>query len=293
LFLAIRDFTVKWIGYENVYAGLKDLGLKSFELYMDRELKGAKYRDMGEEVPLGFDLSTSEKRRELSEQLGQEGLTVCAILVENDFARTDLKSEIDWIVRTSEVAPQIGCDTVRINPPMRIQEGISEGQYLDITIDCCREILERTKTTGVSLAMENHGVMGNRFEFLRGVLESIGSERMGLNLDTGNFYWFGYPLGRVYEIIEYFAGKAKHTHIKNLKFAEQKRNSFRKPGEDWPSSGATIYEGDIDHRKVLNWLRQAGYERDLTLEDESLGRFDVKERIGIVKEDLRFLRGLI
>ena len=89
---------MKWIGYENVYAGLKDLGLKSFELYMDRELKGAKYRDMGEEVPLGFDLSTSEKRRELSEQLGQEGLTVCAILVENDFARTDLKSEIDWIV---------------------------------------------------------------------------------------------------------------------------------------------------------------------------------------------------
>lgn len=293
MFLAIRDFTVKWIGYDNVYAGLKDLGLKSFELYMDRELKGAKYRDMGEEVPLGFDLSTPQKRTELSDQLRQEGLTVCAILVENDFARPDLKSEIDWIVRTCEVAPRIGCDTVRINPPMRIQEGISEGEYLNRTIGCCKEILDRTKETGVSLAMENHGVMGNRFEFLRGVLDSLGSERMGLNLDTGNFYWYGYPLERVYEMIEYFAGKAKHTHIKNLTFSEQKRNSFRKPGEDWPSSGATIYEGDIDHRKVLNSLSKAGYQKDLTLEDESLGRFDAKERIRIVKEDLRFLRGLI
>jgi len=293
LFVAIRDFTVRWIGYESVFHGLKDLGLNSFELYLDKELRGAKYRDMGEEVSLGFDMSSPEKRHELSKRLKDEDLTVCAVLVENDFARSDLEAEVRWVVDACKAAPEIGCDTVRINPPMRIQEGVPVEEYVKVATRCCQDILGRTRTTGVSLAMENHGLMGNRSEFLRSLFDHVDSERMGLTLDTGNLFWYGHPWETAYEIVKEFSGRVKHTHIKNLSFPEGKRKVRRKPGEDWPGSAATIYEGDVDIARVVSVLKVAGYDGDLTLEDESLGRFPRDQRIEVVKQDVKFLSKLI
>lgn len=293
MYLAIRDFTVRWVGYQDIFMGLKDLGLRGFELYLDRELGGGKYRDMGEEVYLGFDLSTSEKRRQFSKRLDSEVLKVCAILVENDFAKPDVELEIKWVVDACNVASEIGCDVVRINPAMGHEENVPEKEYVKRTIECCKEALDRTRHTEVSLGMENHGLMGNRFEFIKGVLEGVGSERMGLTLDTGNLYWYGYPLEMVYEIISEFATRVKHTHIKNLSFPQNRRNVMRKPGEDWPNSAATIYQGDVDHRRIVQLLRSAGYDKDLTIEDESLGKFPEDQRLRVLKEDIKFLSKLI
>jgi sugar phosphate isomerase/epimerase len=291
--VAIRDFTVKWIGYESVFSGLKDLGLDSFELYLDRELKGAKYSDMGQEVSLGFDMSSPQKRHELSKRLKDEGLTVCAILVENDFARPDLEAEVRWVVDACNVAPDIDCDTVRINPPMRIEEGVPEDEYVKTTIRCCQDILDRTEQTGVSLAMENHGLMGNRREFLKSVFDGLDSKRMGLTLDTGNLFWYGHPWETGYSIIQEFARRVKHVHVKNLSFPEERRNSKREPGEGWPDSAATIHEGDVDIGRIVRVLRAAEYDKDLALEDESLGKFPRDQRIGVVKQDVSFLRKLL
>ena len=35
-------------------------------------------------------------------------------------------------------------------------------------------------------------------------------------MDTGNFYWRGYPLSEVYGILEVLAPFAKHTHLKGI-----------------------------------------------------------------------------
>ncbi|MEM2915325.1 MAG: sugar phosphate isomerase/epimerase family protein [Candidatus Bathyarchaeia archaeon] len=292
MFVAIRDFTVRWVGYKNVLDGLKDLGLDGFELYVDRALKGAEYEDMGQRVSLGFDLSTEERRRSLLESLKSRKLVVCALLVENDFGREDTKSEIEWIVDACRIAPTIEAKVVRINSVMTPKQGISDEDYVKRTVSCIRDILKRTNGLGVSLAMENHGVLGNKREFIKAVLEGVSSERFGLTLDTGNFYWFGYPLKKVYEIIDTFAEYVKHTHIKNLSFPQNRREANRMPGEGWPQSAAPIYQGDIDHRKVVNILKKVGYDGDLTVEDESLGNFPAEQRLGILKKDIEFLKTL-
>jgi len=292
MFVGIRDFTVRWVGYKGVLDGLKELGLSGFELYVDRQLKGAEYEDMGKAVSLGFDLSTEDKRRNLLEDLKSRGLSICAILVENDFGRQDVKPEIEWIVDACRVAPTIDAKVVRINSVMDPQPGVPDDDYVKRTVMCVREILKRTDGLAVSLAMENHGVLGNKREFIKAVLDGVSSERMGLTLDTGNFYWWGYPLSKVYEIIGSFAGYAKHTHVKNLSFPANRREVMRKPGEDWPRSAATIYQGDVDHRKVVNLLRKANYDWDLTVEDESLDNFPADERLKILKKDIEFLKNL-
>jgi len=292
MFVAIRDFTVRWVGYKNVLDGLKDLGLGGFELYVDRSLKGAEYEDMGQMVSLGFDLSTEEKRRMLLEDLKSRKLVVCALLVENDFGKEDVKPEIEWIVDACRVAPTIEAKVVRINSVMNPKVGVPEDDYVKRTISCIKEVLKRTNGLGVSLAMENHGVLGNKREFIKAVLDGVSSERMGLTLDTGNFYWYGYPLKKVYEIIDTFAENVKHTHVKNLSFPQNRREAMRVPGEDWPKSAAPIYQGDIDHKKVVNILKKVGYDGDLTVEDESLGNFPAEERLGILKKDIELLKGL-
>jgi len=293
MYVSIRDFAVLWLGYKEVISGVKDLGIEGFELYVGRNLKGEIYRDMEVVVSSGFDVSTEEKRKRFAEKLESEGVKVCAILVENDFGREDAEAEIKWVVDACKVAQEIGVNVVRINSVMRVKPDVPEENYVKRTVGCVKEILKRTSDLEVSLAMENHGFIGNKREFISKILQEVNSERMGLTLDTGNFYWYGYPLAEVYEIIDSFASYVKHTHLKNLKFSVERRNVMRKPGEGWPKTAAPLYEGDIDLGRIVESLRKAGYDGDLTIEDESLGNYKPEERLTIIKKDIEHVKSLL
>ena len=293
MFVAIRDFTVKWLGYSDLFKGLDDLGVDSFELFVSRDLRESAYQDMDYTTSLSFDFSGEEKIQAVAQNLKAGNVNPCAVLVENDFGKADLSAEKKWVVDACSVAAGLGVKTVRINSVMRPQEGVSEAQYAEITASVIAAILRQTGHLDVSLALENHGVVGNRREFIRGLFSDVGSDRLGLTLDTGNFYWFGYPLDEVYEIIEEFASSVKHCHLKNVSFAPYDRQKAREPGWRWPDSVATIYEGDIDHRRVVGILESASYDGDLTIEDESLGKFRKEEHVGVIKRDIEYVTSLL
>jgi sugar phosphate isomerase/epimerase len=120
----------------------------------------------------------------------------------------------------------------------------------------------------------------------------VGSNRLGLTLDTGNFYWFGHPLSKVYELYEAFAPRVFHTHCKSIKFPPSERQKQRPVGWEYGKYACPIYEGDIDFRRVLKTLIAAGYTGDLCVEDESLGRFPAAERGKILAKEVRYLKDL-
>jgi len=282
MYVAIRDDIVSWIGFKDVVAGVKDLGLKSFELNVGRDLKSK----------AGFDLSTEKSRKDVVNTLKSKGVQICALLVANNFAKEDAEAEIKWVVDSCVAASSIGADAVRIDSPHRAPNATME-QYTERTVKCVREVLERTKDLEIPLGMENHGVVGNDRNFVREVLETVNSERMGLTLDAGNFYWSGYPLSEVYEIIESFAQYAKHTHFKNLSFSKERQQIRRQPGEGYPKTGAPLYSGDIDLGWVVKKLKKSGYDGDLTVEDESLSNFPQEQRVDIVRKDIEFMKRLV
>jgi sugar phosphate isomerase/epimerase len=135
--------------------------------------------------------------------------------------------------------------------------------------------------------------LGNRPEFLQAVFEAVSSPRLGLTLDTGNFYWFGHPLSRVYEIMRQFAPKVKHTHVKNIAYPPEMREQQRPIGYEYGRYVCPIYEGDINHSIVVEILREAGYNGDLCIEDESLGKFAPDERRSVLQRDAEHLKALI
>jgi len=290
MFLAIRDFTVKWVGYDTVFGGLKALGIPSFELFVSRELKVESYLDMGYTTELGFDVSSKEAREDLKKRLKDEGLNVCAILVENDFSSEDLNKEVDYVVSAIKVASELEVDVVRINAVMRPIPGYDLDKHVKRVVDAVGSCMKTCRDLEVNLAVENHGVIANKREFLRKLFHTVDDEHLGLTLDTGNFYWFGYPLSEVYDIVKEFASRVKHTHVKNAVVEASKRETFRKPGD---VKMAPLYQGDIDLKSIVEILRKAGYDYDLTIEDESLDMFKGSERLEVLKKDIEFIKKLI
>ncbi len=290
MFLSIRDFTVKWVGYDTVFEGLKDLGIPSFELFVSRELKVESYLDMGYVTKLGFDVSSKEAREDLKRRLREVGLSVCAILVENDFSSEDLDREVDYVLSAVKVASELEIGVVRINAVMHPIVSYDLEKHVRRVADAVGKCMGSCRDLGVSLAVENHGVIANRREFLRSLFRMVDDEHLGLTLDTGNFYWFGYPLSEVYDIVKEFASKVKHTHVKNATVKPDKRETFRKPGD---VEMTPLYQGDVNLEEVVKTLRRAGYDYDLTIEDESLGMFKGKERLDVLKKDVEFLKRLI
>jgi sugar phosphate isomerase/epimerase len=116
---------------------------------------------------------------------------------------------------------------------------------------------------------------------------------LGLTLDTGNFYWFGHPISRVYEIMRQFAYKVKHTHIKNISYPAEIREQQRPIGYEYGKYVCPIPDGDIDHQVVVNILKEAGYAGDLCIEDESLGKFAPEERRKVLRGDAEYLKSLV
>jgi sugar phosphate isomerase/epimerase len=154
-------------------------------------------------------------------------------------------------------------------------------------------VLDGTRGSRVGLAIENHGTQGNDPDFLEGLFKAVGSKRLGLTMDVGNFYWAGYPIDEVYDILRRLAPHAMHTHIKNIRYPEDIRNTRRQPGFEYGRYVCPIPEGDLDIRKIAGFLRDAGYHNDLCIEDESLGKFDQATRRTHIREAVTFLQGMV
>ena len=124
--------------------------------------------------------------------------------------------------------------------------------------------------------------------------QQVGSDRLGSTLDTGNFYWRGYPLSEVYGILRVLAPYSKHTHVKNINYPEDKREMVREAGWEYTTYFSPLDEGDIDIAKVVKMLVDAGYTGDICIEDESIGKCkSPEERVAVLERDVAHIRKII
>ncbi len=288
MYLAIRDATIRDAGYKTLKEGLEDLGLKAIELeYLRNDIVVALDGSR-------LDMKILENKNAIKTQLKENNIKICAFLFHNNFRSKDLEEELKWITRCIECAYDFGIEAVRIDAVMEDEKSLSVNEARSLAVKCLREILNRTKGINVSLGMENHGFQGNNPEFLNRIIEEVDSPRMGVTMDTGNFYWSGKPLDEVYKILEQLAPKTKHTHVKNIKYPPELINRKRELGWEYEKYVSPIYEGDINHKKIVDFLNDAGYKGDFTIEDESLGKFKIgQERIEVLKRDILHLQGML
>ena len=288
MYVAIREPHLIDV-FGSTAAGAEELGLSRVEITVSREKTAACITDGASKVPLATDADIAAYR----ESLDAAGLSVSAMLLFNDFGAADWDSEIEWLVWAIGLGDKLDGAVLRVDPIMSTESQWPFEQRVDRAVQSLRRIVDATPNSEVPVAMENHGSQGNRPEFLDAVVAGVGSPRLGVNIDTANFYWYGFPLSKVLEIISHLAPFAKHTHFKNINYPADKREIQREMGWGYAEYCSPLREGNIDLRWVADQLRKSGYQGDLCIENESLGRFDPERRRAILKDDVEYVKSML
>jgi sugar phosphate isomerase/epimerase len=235
-----------------------------------------------------YSVGTPDGIKQLAADLKAAGVKISAFCVASRFdARPDF--EIDFCTRLAGIARQMDIKAMRIDV---VSYKVPVAEFLPGALTAVRKLVEASEATGVRFGVENHGPTGNDPAFLRPLLEGVPSKRLGITLDTGNFYWFGHPLSKVYELIEMVAPRVVHTHCKNIGYPADQREVQRKMGWEYAKYEAPVDKGDIDFVKVLKILRTAGYAGDLCVENETLGRLPAAERASVLGTEIAYLKKL-
>jgi sugar phosphate isomerase/epimerase len=283
--VAIRDMLLDPVSLDELAKKVKALGLEKIELWMEREMTTG-WKEA---------LSGEQKQKEFAKRVKMAGLKICAGIVSTHLANENAEPEIAYAVNAARLLSVMGVKIMRIdvaaNEPDKKE--LQWQEYLQRSVKTVKKCVELTKDIKTEFAVENHGLISNRAEFLKELLDRVGSQRMGLCLDTGNFYWYGYPLSKTYEIMEELAQHVKHTHIKNINYPFKISEEQRKTGYEYEKYVSPLKEGNIDLARVVKILKGKNFNGSLCIEDESLGKFPENKRIEVLKEDADFLKSLV
>jgi len=288
MYVSVREDVLRQAGYGSIAEGLKDLKLDSVEVEFFHDYS---VWDTAGWKKVSFAPKVAAKT--IKNSYGKNKIKICAFLLHNNFNCAEPQKEVQWVIDVIKTADALKIPAIRIDA---ITNGEKEEPFeVRVTrfVDCMRQALSATDASKVALGIENHGIQGNDPAFLKQVIERVGNERLGVNMDTGNFYWNGFPLSEVYDILRSVAPYTKHTHVKNIRYPEETRQQKRANGWEYGKYVSPIYEGDIDHKQVVAILKQAGYNGPLTIEDECLGKLDAGQKKEVLRKDAAYLKGLL
>ena len=213
-----------------------------------------------------YTLATARGRERLAADAKRAGQRITAFCMENRFEEQP-EMEIRRCGEAARAAQALGVPAIRIDV---VPAKLARSEFLKVAVKALGKIIADTEPTGVAFAIENHGTTTNDPAFLGALFKEVGSQRLGLTLDTANFYWFGHPLSKVYELYEAFAPRVFHTHCKSIHYPAAEREKHRPVGWKYAQYACPIGEGDIDFARVAAILHKAGYKNDLCIEDESI-----------------------
>lgn len=287
MYLSIRDAMFE--PFDTPLDGVKHLNVRSVEIELTRAFE-VPAMDSREKITLKDHQAVAEYRKHLDSM----GIHGCSFLTACDFSVGDPVENAQWISRALEYADIMGMKNIRIDSYMSREMELDFGERVRIFAEGLKGALDGADTDNVEMGIENHGFQGNNLTFLLLVFKQVGSERLGMTMDTGNFYWRGYPLSEVYGILELLAPYTKHTHLKNINYPADTREKIREGGWEYVQYVSPIEEGDIDHGRVIKLLHSFGYQGDICIEDESLMKFSNNdEKIKVLERDVAHVQACI
>lgn len=284
--VSIRDQIIPVIPGQSVFDAVRSIGTRSLEALVDVNDHLPHFRLSDGTT---FSLRDHASVQKLQDRLRVEEVRISAFLLATDFSGDDAERHVDWAVRVINAACELGTPVVRIDP-LTARDTLGTSTIRDNFIRRARSVLEQTADTGVDLGMENHGRLFNDPELLDAVLAALPDGRFGLTLDTGNLYWWGHPISQVYQLVERYAPRTKHTHIKNINYPSEIADQRREIGFEYKRFCGPLYQGNLDLDRIVQSLRRGGYQRDLCVEDESLFKVPESERIEVLRRDVESLQ---
>lgn len=175
------------------------------------------------------------------------GLDISGTAIRNDFCHPNEKrrsEEVAHVKRWVDHAVELGAPCIRVFGGNKHRE-VSAERAFKLAVEGLKESCDYAGTRGVYLAIENHGYLTESAEDVLRIVEGVGHEWLGVNLDSGNFKT------RPYENMEQLAPHAVNVQLK-VDVVQDDGNG-RVPG---------------DYARIFGILKRAGYRGYVALEYE-------------------------
>ncbi|MCM8772774.1 MAG: sugar phosphate isomerase/epimerase [Candidatus Omnitrophica bacterium] len=182
---------------------------------------------------------------------------ISQVTARNDFVQVkeEFEKQVKMVGELCKEVKNIGCNQLRLDGGWP-KEGIDEKDYKKLIFEGIKRVVEFAEKENVYLALDNHGILTNDYEFQLEIFESIKSKYLGANLDTMNYRWYGYPVEKLIEIYKAIAPYTIHTHIKD---GTGTRENY---------TGKVLGEGEIPIISAIKILKENNYNGVLCAEYE-------------------------
>lgn len=176
------------------------------------------------------------------------GLDICGSPTRNNFCMApgpDQDKEIQHVKDWVDVCVKLGAPAIRVFAGGPVK-GVSREQSFEYAVPAMKKAAEYAGSKGVFLGLENHGYLTETADDLLKLVDAVGHDWLGINLDTGNF-----QSENPYEDIARCAPRAITCQFK-IQIGNRKTNS-QKPA---------------DFNRLAGIMREAGYRGYIALEYE-------------------------
>ena len=214
----------------------------------------------------------AEQRAEsVRRELASFGLKASALAAHNDFVQLDeekIRFQVERMRRVAKLAKILDEETVIRGEGGAPKDSVPKEKWLDAMYGCFSRCAGFADELQIGIAIDNHGLVTNDGDLLCALLRKVNHPRIGANLDTMNFRWYGHDIAVCNRFYELLAPRALHTHFKD---GCGSRKDYK---------GAALGEGEINLQHALNCLRKAAYNGVFCAEYEGP---ELKDGIGYAK----------
>ena len=230
--------------------------------------------------------------KQLKSQSDAEGIPIIAYMVGADFLKNGLDRQVDELKREAEVASLLNVKRFRHDSTQgRDADGktYTVEEALPIVAEGYRRVTEFAAGLGIHTMIENHGYFFQHSSRVKKLIEAVGHPNFGWLVDMGNFMCAD---EESVHALETAAPMAVHAHAKDFHY---KKKGEYVPSQGWFGTaggnflrGAIIGHGVVDVPKCLSLLRQAGYDKWLSVEFEGM-----EDCIKALEYDLKNLKEML
>lgn len=224
----------------------KETGFHSVELSLDDVTGGS---------PENFERNAER----VLQRVYNYGLSISAVgMIGNDFLvdePEEIKTEVERMKDIARIARSINCGVIRTEAGSP-KESIPKNKWAEIIAECISRCLGAAEKNDVKYALDNHGLVSNDAELQLEIFRRLDSPRVGANLDTMNYRWFGYAVDELSGIYQKIAPWTFHTHIKDG------------TGVQKNYQGEALGDGEVPISQAITSLRDAGYNGVYCIEYE-------------------------
>lgn len=234
-------------------------------------------------VPIGFEMD-QRKAKAIAVKAKEVGIEISNYAIGADFLQNERTKEIERVKKQVDLAAELGVKLMRHDVAIRLPSECGILQFeedLPKLAEACADVAEYAEQFGITTSVENHGFYVQAADRVQRLLDTVGKDNFKTTLDTGNFLCVDEdPLVSVAKNIPY----ASMVHFKDFYI----RSGDRTLGEGWMKTangnylrGAIIGHGDIDIRKVIQVVQNAGYDGYVSVEFEGMEDSEKGSRISL------------